>query len=296
MSVGIIRTIAKHCDEAKRTIALSSNTLEERETICDLVLTDSSLMFIFVKIDGVFVFRVVQLARDYASRRSAFGKILKDHALHVQTLARMEARLSTKHHSGWHKVSSSLVPHLSWIANPQVETRAAFLLVMDVCRLLGREESGVATQLDTNLLRLLTPVLKLYTGKQVNSYKCVICWLKCVKFITKNNNNWNPTWQSDFPKKDKVASLLDKRIENANHALFNHSYAKQIYTRMPTKCPCFHKAVAVVSEGLESFGGQGYIEDTGLPGLLRDAQVRLHYNSIWGNRSPKMLLFLFCIL
>lgn len=45
--------------------------------------------------------------------------------------------------------------------------------------------------------------------------------------------------------------------------------------RMPSKCTCFHKAVAVVSEGLESFGGQGYIEDTGLPGLLRDAQVRL---------------------
>lgn len=34
------------------------------------------------------------------------------------------------------------------------------------------------------------------------------------------------------------------------------------------------QAVAVVSEGLESFGGQGYIEDTGLPGLLRDAQVK----------------------
>lgn len=35
----------------------------------------------------------------------------------------------------------------------------------------------------------------------------------------------------------------------------------------------------MVSEGLESFGGQGYIEDTGLPGLLRDAQVRpIHKN------------------
>lgn len=54
-----------------------------------------------------------------------------------------------------------------------METRGAFLLVMDVCRLLGREESGMATQLDTNLLRLLTPVVKLYTGKQVHgSYKC----------------------------------------------------------------------------------------------------------------------------
>ncbi|XP_053726571.1 acyl-CoA dehydrogenase family member 11-like [Synchiropus splendidus] len=117
--------------------------------------------------------RLVQLARDYASRRTAFGRLLKDQPLHMQTLARME-----------------------------VETRGAFMMLMDVCRLLGREEMGVATQLEQHLLRLLTPVLKLYTGKQ---------------------------------------------------------------------------AVAVVSEGLESFGGQGYIEDTGLPGLLRDAQVL----SIW---------------
>lgn len=33
------------------------------------------------------------------------------------------------------------------------------------------------------------------------------------------------------------------------------------------------QAVAVTSEVLESFGGAGYVEDTGLPRLLRDAQV-----------------------
>ena len=33
------------------------------------------------------------------------------------------------------------------------------------------------------------------------------------------------------------------------------------------------RAVAVVSEAIECFGGQGYMEDTGLPRLLRDAQV-----------------------
>src|SRR5882724_945690 len=33
------------------------------------------------------------------------------------------------------------------------------------------------------------------------------------------------------------------------------------------------QAVAVTSEALEAFGGAGYIEDTGLPVLLRDAQV-----------------------
>jgi len=33
------------------------------------------------------------------------------------------------------------------------------------------------------------------------------------------------------------------------------------------------QAVAVISEAIECFGGQGYMEDTGLPRLLRDAQV-----------------------
>ncbi|XDV17151.1 hypothetical protein PO909_016550 [Leuciscus waleckii] len=117
--------------------------------------------------------RIVHLSREYACKRSAFGKLLKDHALHVQTLSRME-----------------------------VETRAAFLLTMEVCRLLGREENRSASEREILLLRLMTPVAKLYTAKQ---------------------------------------------------------------------------AVSVVSEGLESFGGQGYIEDTGLPSMLRDAQVL----SIW---------------
>jgi hypothetical protein len=37
------------------------------------------------------------------------------------------------------------------------------------------------------------------------------------------------------------------------------------------------QAVAVASESLEAFGGAGYVEDTGLPVLLRDGQVL----SIW---------------
>ena len=42
------------------------------------------------------------------------------------------------------------------------------------------------------------------------------------------------------------------------------------------------QAMQVSSEGLESFGGQGYIEDTGLPGILRDAQV-MCYKKAQGN-------------
>ncbi|XP_053225504.1 acyl-CoA dehydrogenase family member 11-like isoform X2 [Podarcis raffonei] len=113
--------------------------------------------------------RVITLARDYATKREAFGKPLKAHPLHMQTLARME-----------------------------VQARGAFLLMMEIGKLLGLEETKKDTEQDQHMLRLLTPVVKLYTGKQ---------------------------------------------------------------------------AVAVTSEGLECFGGQGYMEDTGLAGILRDAQV-----------------------
>ncbi|XP_053225325.1 acyl-CoA dehydrogenase family member 11-like isoform X1 [Podarcis raffonei] len=113
--------------------------------------------------------RVITLAKDYATKREAFGKPLKAHPLHMQTLARME-----------------------------VQARGAFLLMMEIGKLLGLEETKKDTEQDQHMLRLLTPVVKLYTGKQ---------------------------------------------------------------------------AVAVTSEGLECFGGQGYMEDTGLAGILRDAQV-----------------------
>ncbi|NXV78760.1 ACD11 dehydrogenase, partial [Atlantisia rogersi] len=117
--------------------------------------------------------RMIGLSREYARRRVAFGKHLKDHPLHMQTLARME-----------------------------VQARGAFLLLMEIVRLLGLVETNLASQEDQLLLRLLIPVAKLYTGKQ---------------------------------------------------------------------------ASAVVTEGMESFGGQGYMEDTGLPVIVRDTLVL----SIW---------------
>ena len=46
------------------------------------------------------------------------------------------------------------------------------------------------------------------------------------------------------------------------------------------------QAVAVASEVLESFGGAGYVEDTGLPALLRDSQVL----SIWEGTTNVLAL------
>ena len=46
------------------------------------------------------------------------------------------------------------------------------------------------------------------------------------------------------------------------------------------------QAVAVLSEVVEAFGGAGYVEDTGIPTLLRDAQVL----SIWEGTTNVLAL------
>ena len=43
------------------------------------------------------------------------------------------------------------------------------------------------------------------------------------------------------------------------------------------------QSIAVCSESIECVGGTGYMEDTGLPALLRDTQV----TSIWEGSHPK---------
>jgi len=113
--------------------------------------------------------RGVALAADYAHKRTAFGAPLSEKPLHMDTLAGLQA-----------------------------EAEAAFHLAFYVAELTGRAETGEMDEDETRLLRVLTPVMKMTTGKQ---------------------------------------------------------------------------AVLVLSEVIEAFGGAGYVEDTGLPQLLRDSQV-----------------------
>ena len=116
--------------------------------------------------------RGLALAWDYAGRRRAFGGALSEKPLHRLTLARVAASFH-------------------WVLQ----------LGFEQVRLLG-EYQQAGSEADEHLFRLLTPVVKLATGKA---------------------------------------------------------------------------CVAAISEILEAFGGAGYVEDTGLPVLLRDAQVL----SIW---------------
>ena len=100
-------------------------------------------------------------------------------------------------------------------------------MVLELARLLGLQENGKASENDELVFRLLTPITKLYTAKQV--------------------------------------LIID------DHHCFNVHPSSVI---LALKFMISFQAVSVISEGLECFGGQGYIEDTGLPGLLRDAQVQ----------------------
>src|SRR6185369_8508830 len=81
--------------------------------------------------------RGVALASDYARKRSAFGAMLSEKPLHRDTLATIEA-----------------------------ETEAAFHLAFYVAELTGQSETGEISADDALLLRVLTPVMKLTTGKQ----------------------------------------------------------------------------------------------------------------------------------
>ena len=113
--------------------------------------------------------RCLALATDYARRRIVFSRPLIEQPLHAATLAALHADFA-----------------------------GAFELGFFVAGLLGRTERGIANDGERALLRLLTPLAKLWTGKL---------------------------------------------------------------------------AVRIASETCEAFGGAGYIENTGIPQMLRDAQV-----------------------
>ncbi|MFA7613654.1 MAG: acyl-CoA dehydrogenase family protein [Candidatus Caldatribacteriota bacterium] len=117
--------------------------------------------------------RGLSLALDYSTKRKAFGRAIIDHGLHAHTLSEL-----------------------------QVFYEACMMMSFHSAYLLGKVETEVATEVEKGTLRLLIPLVKLYTAKM---------------------------------------------------------------------------GVQINTEVIESFGGAGYIEDTGLPQILRNS----HVLSIW---------------
>jgi acyl-CoA dehydrogenase len=113
--------------------------------------------------------RILALARDFASRRVAFGKKVNELPLQIQVLADLEKRY-----------------------------RGNLLFVLNAAKLLGKIENDLANDSEKLLHRVMTPCMKLFTAKE---------------------------------------------------------------------------SVAFVSEGVEAFGAMGYMENSGIPVILRDAQV-----------------------
>lgn len=82
-------------------------------------------------------YRLHSLARDYSIKRQAFGKKLKDHVLHQNTLTET----------------------LLW-------TLASTQMVMGLSVLLGKSENQKVTETEDALLRVMTPVAKAWTAKR----------------------------------------------------------------------------------------------------------------------------------
>lgn len=82
--------------------------------------------------------RGIALASDYSTKRVAFGAPLARQPLHIDTLAGLQA-----------------------------EAEAAFHLVFFLVELIGRDEAGELDEEGRALLRILTSIVKLTTGRQV---------------------------------------------------------------------------------------------------------------------------------
>jgi len=87
--------------------------------------------------------RGLALSRDFAKKRVAFGAPLSELPLHVDTLAGVEA-----------------------------EFQGAFLLAFRAVELLGKEEAGSIQDQEARVLRVLTPIVKLTTGRQTVAGSC----------------------------------------------------------------------------------------------------------------------------
>ena len=93
--------------------------------------------------------------------------------------------------------------------------------------------------------------------------------------------------QAEYEGAFHLAFRLTELLGHAEAEIITEDHAALLRLLTPiAKLTTARQAVAVTSEVLEAFGGAGYVEDTGLPALLRDAQVL----SIWEGTTNVLAL------
>lgn len=110
--------------------------------------------------------RALAIARDYADRRSVFGEKLSSHRLHKETLFSMEIKL-----------------------------RGNLLWVLYLSRLLEKVEKNRSLPWEQYTLRLMTPIVKLYTGKM--SSEVVKEGMECIGGVAYMENSGFPNLLRD---------------------------------------------------------------------------------------------------
>lgn len=104
------------------------------------------------------IFHTLCLGRSEVSVSEAVGLSRQGWHFTLEAISCMES---------WNQQSPRSLPVHPPVLCSQVQVRGAFLLLMEIARLLGLAETNLASEQDQLLLRLLIPVAKLYTGKQV---------------------------------------------------------------------------------------------------------------------------------
>ena len=182
-----------------------------------------------------FFRRIVNLAKDYSTKRECFGKKICEHSLHTRVLANLEV------------IARTIFLSLMQAAQNK-------LLVVCVC------------------FKRLKLELRSCSASNLRGFNH---WKKTLLQTTTSGTCF-----------DSCCLLLSSTSLSRCEffpplSLFQYSCFEGSTIMWVV---FIFQTVAVVSEGVECFGGQGFLEDTGIPTLYRDAQVPISfylYHALW---------------
>ena len=215
--------------------------------------------------------RMAALARDYAHRRFIFGRLLSANPLQVATLASIEACYRTQLRG---------VMELALLQGV-VETLDA--VAFSVQR--GKAEATL-TATSANAAAAVASARELFGLRALNDdndgSRCVL-HEKSPETLERGFNEaltalnttfWPslPTFPSAAAAAAAAHSSVTATVASAGEAALRAAALQRLMTPL-AKLSTAKSAVANVSEGVEALGAMGYLEDSNIPPIIRNAQV-----------------------